>query len=296
MNEQGETRTRLVDLSLKTGIGMPVYPGDPLFTRKTVINHEDDGYQVSLLTLGTHLGTHLDAPRHAFVDGETIDELPLDLFWGPAAVLDLTPLLQKEESDRPAVIDQPDLLPFKPIFEEYDRILLRTDWGDHFYQADYYTSFPSLTTDAAEWLAEFPFRLLGLESPSLSSLSPEISGCWHDEDERSNDNSAELDSNFLDEILDGDRECHRIFLGRTPPVILLEGLTNLKELPAFTYRRTKAGKTDRTFIDPKSALPVELCCYPLCLEGGDGCPVRVIARWGGGVTVYPTATSLKLYS
>ncbi|OFW61281.1 MAG: hypothetical protein A2133_11065 [Actinobacteria bacterium RBG_16_64_13] len=70
---------------------MPVHPGDPRVAFTRVRTHERDGYEVAQLCLGTHSGTHVDAPRHFFPEGATLDLYPLDRLAGPAVVIDCRP-------------------------------------------------------------------------------------------------------------------------------------------------------------------------------------------------------------
>jgi len=73
----------------------PLYSGMPVSKREAGVRvdirttHEDEGFASSAITLGTHAGTHVDAPYHFFADGLTIDQLPLSLCFGPGVVLDV---------------------------------------------------------------------------------------------------------------------------------------------------------------------------------------------------------------
>ena len=259
---------RIIDLSHTIQEGMPVYPGDEIFRHQIVADHDVDGYRVSAFTLGSHLGTHIDFPYHAFVDGETCLDIPLDYFFGPAAVIDLTPF---DDGTIPFVIDLDLLQPFRDIFCRVPRILLRTGWSKYFGTRDFYCGFPALTTEAASWLTGFPLMILGLESPSLSSLSP---------DNMPEDSVQQLDV----ETLHADRMCHRILLGKKPPILPLECLNGLERLPAFTLPSDSTDNTDRLRIAPftktvdwdESNLFL-LSCPPLAIQQADGSPVRPIA-------------------
>lgn len=69
---------RFIDLSHPLRSGDPAFPNDP---KMVVIPHgtiETHRYNISQLVTGTHQGTHLDAMRHFYADGRTIDEMPLD--------------------------------------------------------------------------------------------------------------------------------------------------------------------------------------------------------------------------
>src|SRR5690606_23416514 len=70
--------------------GLPVWPGDPPFELAWAAR-VDSGDPVNLAELrsGVHAGTHVDAPYHVLDDGRRIDEVSLDVFIGPALVLDV---------------------------------------------------------------------------------------------------------------------------------------------------------------------------------------------------------------
>jgi arylformamidase len=136
---------------------MPVYPGDPAVAFLSHSDFAGDGYRVTSLRLGTHAGTHLDAPSHFLPQGATVDQLPLAALAGPARIVDLT--------------DLPAGRPIPPArlgrVAEGERLLLRTDWCRRFGSSAYYEEFPSLAENSVRKLAECRITLLGLETPSL---------------------------------------------------------------------------------------------------------------------------------
>ncbi len=80
----------IFDVSLTLKKGMLTYPGDPSFS----IEHHfaiknGDGFNLSLLSLTTHTGTHIDAPAHYLDGARTIELAPLDILIGPGIVLDM---------------------------------------------------------------------------------------------------------------------------------------------------------------------------------------------------------------
>ncbi|MFD0479557.1 cyclase family protein [Nonomuraea thailandensis] len=78
----------LLDLSAPIETGMPVYPGDPEVSVGPALTAARDGVNVLSLHLGSHSGTHVDAPFHLDDSLPTLDELPLERFHGPAVVVD----------------------------------------------------------------------------------------------------------------------------------------------------------------------------------------------------------------
>ena len=82
---------RLIDLSHVIRDGQDAFPGDPSLriTRHTTV--AASGVNVAELRMGTHHGTHLDAPFHCYEDGAAVADIPLDRFYGPAVLIDLAP-------------------------------------------------------------------------------------------------------------------------------------------------------------------------------------------------------------
>lgn len=153
---------RFHDVSLLLRPDLPVYPGDPQFEQRVLGAHdpsEPNRLQTSLLSLGTHTGTHIDAPRHLFADGLSIDQLDPGLFHGPARVLDLR--------GRGPTLEAADLRPLD--LAGVERLLLRTDNSDRL-DGPYRPDFVHLGLDAAEHLKSLAdLRLVGIDWLSIEA-------------------------------------------------------------------------------------------------------------------------------
>ncbi|MFB6097237.1 MAG: cyclase family protein [Haloferacaceae archaeon] len=145
------------DLTHPLGDETPVYPGDPPVRLRPHATHGADGYRVTDLRLGTHAGTHVDAPAHTEPDGATVDDLPPDRFAFDARLVDLRPL-----GDREAV--GVDDLAAAEVAPDRDLLVLRTGWAAH-WGTDRYAAHPFLTPAAATWCAERGLDV-GLDAPS----------------------------------------------------------------------------------------------------------------------------------
>ena len=244
----------MIDLTRTLGEGMPVWPGDPLFQARLFAALDCDGFQGTRYAFGSHTGTHLDAPRHYFSDGETLDALPLDYFLLPAAAIELAPFLAPSK-EGPALISDDLIDRFAPVFERFPAVLLRTGWGARWEKSDFFSDFPSLTLAAAERLCDFDLKLLGVETPSLSAPSLALE----------TGTNADLDAQ-------DDAACHRTLLGRTPPILLLESLAGLEQLDAITA--DDLGNGSFSFADKTYTL----VCFPLKIANADGCPVRAVVE------------------
>src|SRR6516225_5986048 len=78
---------RLIDLSHPLVDRAPAFPNDPkpaIIEFGRIATHK---YNISQVLMGTHQGTHLDAMFHFFDSGRTLDQMPLDWFYGRARLL-----------------------------------------------------------------------------------------------------------------------------------------------------------------------------------------------------------------
>lgn len=255
---------RVLDLTQKMEEGMPVYPGDPLFQTRIAADHETDGYRVASLSFGSHTGTHLDAPFHFFQDGEPLDSFPLSLFQSSAAAIDLTAKLGAYQYGTLPPLILPDLLiPFRPVFDEAETVILKTGWSAQFGAAGFFEAFPSFLPETADWIAETPIRILGLETPSLSALAEHDPG-----DGPVPVSEYSLRPANIQLFLHADAESHRILLGRTPPILLLENLRCPDQLPAVTESDLHGSWRAKLFT---------LLSFPLSFSQADASPVRAAA-------------------
>ncbi|MFB6226044.1 MAG: cyclase family protein, partial [Candidatus Paceibacteria bacterium] len=76
----------MIDISTTIHEDMPIYPGNADFE---VEQDKSSTSYISTLKFGSHTGTHMDAPAHAFEDGEGVDEIELERCMGECRVLDM---------------------------------------------------------------------------------------------------------------------------------------------------------------------------------------------------------------
>jgi len=152
---------KITDLSLTIEEGMMTFPTHwhPVVEISILGRHGVEGRETRKLVLGTHIGTHADAPRHFIPQGKGIDQVPLDVLVGPAQVLNFTPCQPLQ------VIDIPHL-ETKLGGRSPARIVLRTDWSEYFGQMPFYTQYPFLSENAAKWLVGKGVRLIAMDTPS----------------------------------------------------------------------------------------------------------------------------------
>jgi len=152
---------RYLDVTLPVQPGMPLYPGDPpVEVAPWLQRAAGDAFNVSRLRLGSHTGTHVDAPAHCLTGGAGVDVLPLDVLCGPAFVLDL---VQRGggagESIGPEALED--------VVAGCTRLLLRTHDGSGWGQ-DTAAPGAALTEAAAGLLLQRGVRLCGIDRLSLA--------------------------------------------------------------------------------------------------------------------------------
>ena len=141
--------------------GQQTFPMDP---KLSIISHGDTTtlkYNITQIVMSSHQGTHLDAMYHFLDDGKTLDQMPLDWFYGPTHVLRI-PKGAKEE------ITEDDFKPFEDLLTEGAKIIYETGWHKNFGADNFFTEFPTLTLDTSKYLASKKIRMLGMDTPTPS--------------------------------------------------------------------------------------------------------------------------------
>ena len=148
---------KLLDVSVPLAAGMPTYPGNPEFELQPIKRIADGGSSnVSRLVMGTHTGTHVDAPRHFFDDGSAVDAMPLDLLLGRARVVEIT---------RRGGIGAAELA--EAGLREDLRVLLKTSNSALWNSEGFHTDFTHLTEAGARYLADQGVKVVGIDYLSV---------------------------------------------------------------------------------------------------------------------------------
>jgi arylformamidase len=152
---------KIIDISASIYEGMAVYEGDPPF-RKEFMSRWEPGnpasFQTSLLHMGTHVGTHVDAPRHFHDDAPGIDEVSLEILCGRARVYDVRGRGFRIDSQ---VLRSLDLKGVK-------RVVFRTD-SEGSSRLSFDPNYAHFTEDAAFLLLDMGIELVGIDSPSIEA-------------------------------------------------------------------------------------------------------------------------------
>jgi len=153
------------DLSHPIEDGMPVYPGDPPVSVEPYAKIDTDGYRVTALGLGSHAGTHVDAPSHLEPDGDTLGDYDVDDFRFDARVVHVDPGARG--------IVEPNAIPDT----DADIVVFATGWSD-LWRTGKYRDHPALAPETARVLAERG-QHVGIDAPSVDPPESEAFPAHH---------------------------------------------------------------------------------------------------------------------
>ncbi len=160
------TRQKIYDISVPIFEGMPVFPGDSGVQIKPFHQiSQGDTANLSELRLGSHAGTHVDAPLHFVEGGKSVDQLPLEVLVGEARVLDLTGV---EGQVAPEDLKAAGI-------GAVTRVLLKTGNSQRLWrQPGFCKEYVSLSNDAADFLVASGVRLIGVDYLSVERFHPDV--------------------------------------------------------------------------------------------------------------------------
>jgi kynurenine formamidase len=152
-----------IDLSLTISESIPSFPGSPIPQFISWSDIEHDGYNLELLFLSSHTGTHLDAPYHFVKNGLKINQIPLDRLMGKA-------ILIKLKKSKNSTITKSDIQLFEKKngkIPNNSSIFFYTSWQKNLKKENYFTENPGLDSSSAKYLVSKKINLIGIDSPSI---------------------------------------------------------------------------------------------------------------------------------
>jgi arylformamidase len=152
---------KIHDVSLSVRTGGLVYPGNPeiLIEPQQAISR-GAGANVSRVSFGSHTGTHVDAAKHFFDSGQTVDHIPLEKLIGPARLISFDDSLMSVGAED---LKQHDL-------SGQTRALLRTRNSSFNHETDFHKDYTFLAPDGAEYLVSLGVELVGVDYLSIEQF------------------------------------------------------------------------------------------------------------------------------
>ena len=154
---------KIIDLTLTVSDKIPTFPGSPQPNFIPWENIKEDGYNLEVLFLSSHTGTHMDAPHHFLEKGAKIHEISLKKLVSEAA------LIQCRKNGGQS-ITKTDIQKFEKNhrkIENFSSVIFYTDWQKNLQKKYYFTKNPGLSVSAAKYLTSKKISLVGIDSPSI---------------------------------------------------------------------------------------------------------------------------------
>jgi len=154
-------KQKWIDISVPIKSGMHHWPDNPpVVVGKMLEMCKGAVCNVSTLSMGSHTGTHMDAPLHFIADGESLDRMPIEATVGPARVVQIKD---------PVSIKVKELKPLKP--RRGERLLFKTrnsvrSWAKPSFDED----FVFISRDAAKFLADSGVQTVGVDYLSVGGF------------------------------------------------------------------------------------------------------------------------------
>jgi len=151
----------IYDVSLPIANAGLVYPGNPgieISPQQEISKGASSN--VSLVTFGSHTGTHVDAQKHIIEGGLAVDALPLDVLMGPAIVIAVP--------DDVMAVGATELRAHDLTNQQ--RVLIRTRNSAFIRQRDFVHDYTYLAPDGATYLADLGVKLVGIDYLSIEQF------------------------------------------------------------------------------------------------------------------------------
>ena len=152
---------RLYDVSMPIVAGGLVYPGNPeirIAYQQAIADGK--GANVSELHFGSHTGTHVDAMKHFFDDGQPIDQIPLDRLLGPALLIEFGDDVMSITAEH---------LKATPL-NGHTRLLLKTRNSTFLGRSEFVKDYTFLAPEGAEYLVHQGVQLVGIDYLSVEQF------------------------------------------------------------------------------------------------------------------------------
>ena len=152
-----------IDLTLTISEKLPTFPGSPTPRFISWERIATDGYNLELLFLSSHSGTHMDAPYHFLEKGSTIDQISANRLVRKAILIKIKKTANQQ-------ISKKDIIEFESKNQKIPNkstVVFSTGWSKNLGKKHYFEKNPGLSIDAAKYLASKKINLVGIDSPSI---------------------------------------------------------------------------------------------------------------------------------
>jgi len=152
----------IYDLTVPLRSEMVTYGGEEQGPQLTYVKTvaRGDSSNLSSLCIGSHTGTHVDAPHHFVDGGATVESLALDALIGPVHVVEHT------ASDHITAAD----VEAAGLPADARRVLFKTSNGPYWEDDEFHPEFLGLSPNAAHLLVKRGVVLVGIDYLSIEQF------------------------------------------------------------------------------------------------------------------------------
>lgn len=153
-----------IDISTPIRTNMLVWPGDdPVRVEQTMFLDRGDPFNLTVLSMTAHTGTHVDAPRHFLANGAGIEQMPLDALMGPARVV---------------AVDDPLAVRARHVPDDLEpgaRVIFKTrNSTEYLARPEFVEEFVYVSEEAAVKLAAARVRMVGIDYLSVGGFQNDL--------------------------------------------------------------------------------------------------------------------------
>jgi arylformamidase len=155
----------IYDVTVPISNSMPVWPGDPavrLSAKSHLSRDKTHTVRLTAIEMGSHTGTHIDAPFHMIEDGDRLDQVSLDTLVGKATVFEVG----AARSIGPSQLERLN-------WSGVERVLFKTENSRHWKDGAFHAEFVYLEPDGADFLVQRGVRLVGIDYLSIDKFKSE---------------------------------------------------------------------------------------------------------------------------
>ena len=155
----------IYDVTVSITNTMPVWPGDPavqVSAKSHLSRDKTHTVRLTAIEMGSHTGTHIDAPFHMIDGGKRLHEFPLDTLTGKATVFEIPGVRSLGRADLQRL-----------NWSGVERVLFKTENSRHWQDGKFYEEFVYLDPEGAEFLVGRGVRLVGIDYLSIDEYKSE---------------------------------------------------------------------------------------------------------------------------
>lgn len=140
---------KLIDLTMLINENTPSWPEAEKQEIKQISTVKETGFNVKRISFESHFGTHIDAPNHIFNKGKTLDEFPLETFFGSGLIIPL------KSFDK-----------YIKKIKKKDIVFLYTGHSKKAFSGNYFEDSPLIDIEIAKTLVKKKVKIVGIDFSS----------------------------------------------------------------------------------------------------------------------------------